>query len=53
MKQCTKCKQLKPVEQFVSRPHRLDGRSSQCRECERKIVDKRNQEIKNRKQYEL
>lgn len=53
MKKCTKCKQEKPKDQFVATPHKLDGRSSQCRECEKKVVQKRSEEIRKRKEFEI
>lgn len=53
MKKCTKCKQEKPKDQFVPKPHKSDGRSSQCRECEKEVIRKRNEEIKKRKEFEI
>lgn len=33
MKACTKCKEVKELEQFSPRPDKRDGRASHCRVC--------------------
>ncbi len=52
MKKCRKCGAVKLKEQFVKRPYRPDGRSAQCRECEKIVIEKRRKEIEERKKYE-
>lgn len=33
-KKCTKCQQIKPIDDFCHKADRKDGRNSQCRACE-------------------
>lgn len=36
VKQCPKCKQIKPVTEFNCRTDAIDGKQSYCRECQHK-----------------
>ena len=33
MKICTKCGKRKPLDEFYTRPERLDGHDSRCKDC--------------------
>jgi hypothetical protein len=52
-KKCTKCKQEKPLEEFVKLVWKYDKRSSRCRNCINDFVQQRAKEIKNRKEFEI
>ena len=36
LKSCSKCKQIKPLSEFVKQAGRVGGVASQCKECDRK-----------------
>lgn len=37
MKECTRCKETKPLEDFNRKAERKDGRRSRCRDCEKEL----------------
>lgn len=49
MKKCSKCKLIKPLEEFVRDRPRVDGRASWCKVCHKL---KRRDTIKKQKQFE-
>lgn len=49
MKQCTKCKEVKPLEDFQDHPETADGRLNQCRAC---VSEYKRQYYQKRKQNE-
>ena len=53
MKQCTKCKQAKPLDEYQRNPKSRDNRSETCKVCQAALIKKRNEEIKYRKQFEI
>jgi hypothetical protein len=38
---CSECKQPKELDEFARRPETKDGRSTKCKACEKKKVDRR------------
>jgi hypothetical protein len=53
MKKCTKCLELKSLEDFTKKSSRKDGKSSHCKECENKrdaiYREQNKQKIKDRR----
>jgi hypothetical protein len=41
MKQCTKCKQTKPLTEFQKRSETKDGRYQHCRKCVSEVYKKK------------
>lgn len=51
MKQCTKCKQIKPFDDFYKNKSTIDGYQSWCKECKKSIDQTYNRKEDN-KQYQ-
>lgn len=55
-KQCTKCKETKPVEEFSKRSKSKDGFGYTCKECDKASAkasyERRKEKIKSREYYE-
>ena len=45
VKQCPKCKQIKPVTEFNRRTDAIDGKQSYCRDCQHKYPVERKKYI--------
>lgn len=48
-KQCTKCGEVKPLDEFYRHPRDLSGRVSSCKICQRATVQKCRDKRKNKK----
>ena len=46
MKQCSKCKQVKPIDQFANRKRNPDGKKYQCKQCEKDYRDANRDKMK-------
>jgi len=51
-KKCSKCRLIKPIEDFYKDKRAMDGRSSQCKKCKDKMTAKwRSTHLSNRAEY--
>lgn len=53
MKECKTCKIKKPYDQFSKDRENLDGRFGECKACYKIRANRRKEDIKKRKEFEI
>lgn len=53
LKECSKCKAVKPIDEFYKHPNTADGLQNKCKECcKRDATENRNQNIEKVRAYD-